>query len=45
MKTIQIFEHESLTIHKDWFGRQITSAQLEKLWEFNDKNENKFLLQ
>lgn len=40
--TIQVFEHEKLTIHEDEFGRSITPKQFEKLCEFNDKNDNKF---
>jgi len=42
MPTIQVFEHERLTIHKDDFGRVITSTQFEKLCQFNDNNDNKY---
>lgn len=42
MKSIQIFEHEKLTIHGDEFGRQISPTQLAKLCQFNDNNENKY---
>lgn len=39
---IQIFEHESLTIHKDEWGRCITSKQFELLCQYNDNNQNKY---
>ncbi len=42
MNTIQVFEHEKLTTHKDEFARQLTSKQLDKLWKFNDSNKNKY---
>ena len=42
MPTIQVFEHEKLTIHKDQFNRAITPGQLEKLCQFNDSNDNKY---
>lgn len=42
MSTIQVFEHEKITIHNDEFGRSITSNQLEKLCQFNDNNDNKY---
>ncbi len=42
MPTIQVFEHERLTTHKDYLGRCITNGQLEKLCGFNDRNDNKY---
>ncbi len=42
MTTIQVFEHERLTTHKDYLGRSITDGQLEKLCGFNDRNQNKY---
>jgi len=42
MPVIKVFEHEKLTIHSDDLGRRITTAQFEKLCQFNDKNNNKY---
>ncbi|RCW36788.1 McrC family protein [Marinilabilia salmonicolor] len=42
MQTIQVFEHERLTIHKDENGRKLTNSQLKALCRFNDKNHNKY---
>lgn len=42
MPSIQVFEHERLTIHEDQFKRSITPNQLEKLCQFNDNNKNKY---
>ncbi len=42
MPVIKVFEHEKLTIHSDDLGRSITTAQFEKLCQFNDKNNNKY---
>ncbi|WP_111709116.1 McrC family protein [Lutibacter citreus] len=39
-RVIQVFEFEKLTIHKDELDRQLTKKELEKLYEFNDKNDN-----
>ena len=41
-RVIQVFEYEKLTIHKDWRGRKLEKFELEKLYEFNDKNDNKY---
>lgn len=37
---IQVFEFEKLTIHPDSKERYLTSKELEKLYEFNDRNNN-----
>jgi 5-methylcytosine-specific restriction enzyme subunit McrC len=37
---IQVFEYEKLTIHKDTMGRFLLPKELNKLYEFNDKNGN-----
>jgi len=39
-RVIQVFEYEKLTLHKDWRGRKLEKLELEKLYEFNDKNNN-----
>ncbi len=39
-RVIQVFEFESLTLHKDWRDRYLEPRELEKLYEFNDKNDN-----
>lgn len=41
-RTIQVFEHQKLTLHKDQWGQQLTDSELAKLYEFNDKNDNKY---
>jgi 5-methylcytosine-specific restriction enzyme subunit McrC len=41
-RTIQVFEHQKLTLHKDQWGQQLTERELAKLYEFNDKNDNKY---
>jgi 5-methylcytosine-specific restriction enzyme subunit McrC len=41
-RLIQVFEYEKLTLHKDWRGRQLLPKELEKLYEFNDKNHNNY---
>ncbi|MBO0593124.1 restriction endonuclease [Cellulophaga sp. E16_2] len=39
-RVIQVFEYEKLTIHKDWRGRYLAPRELERLYEFNDNNDN-----
>ncbi|MGY8914031.1 MAG: McrC family protein [Flavobacteriales bacterium] len=39
-RVIQVFEFEKLTLHMDWRGRYLEERELDKLYEFNDKNEN-----
>ena len=39
-RLIQVFEHESLTLAKDEHGRYLEPPELEKLYEFNDRNGN-----
>lgn len=39
-RVIQVFEYEKLTIHKDWRGRYLAPRELERLYEFNDNNNN-----
>ncbi|SEQ97224.1 5-methylcytosine-specific restriction enzyme subunit McrC [Hyunsoonleella jejuensis] len=39
-RVIQVFEFEKLTLHKDWRGRYLEERELDKLYEFNDKNNN-----
>lgn len=39
-RLIQVFEHERLTLHPDVWGRKLFKAELEKLYDFNDKNNN-----
>lgn len=39
-RAIQVFEFEKLTLHKDWRDRFLEPRELEKLYEFNDKNNN-----
>lgn len=43
-RTIRVFEHESLTLRPqcDPWGRYLTKDELEKLYAFNDKNDNKY---
>lgn len=41
-KTIQVFEYESLTLHENRQGHFLTKHQLAKLYEFNDRNKNKY---
>lgn len=41
-RVIQVFEFEKLTIHKDWRDRYLLPRELEKLYEFNDKNNNSY---
>ncbi|WP_415374224.1 McrC family protein [Patiriisocius sp. Uisw_017] len=39
-RVIQVFEFEKLTLHMDWRGRSLEPRELDKLYEFNDKNNN-----
>ena len=39
-RIVQVFEYESLTLHKDWRGRYLQPRELERLYEFNDNNKN-----
>jgi 5-methylcytosine-specific restriction enzyme subunit McrC len=39
-RVIQVFEFEKLTLHKDWRDRYLEPRELEKLYEFNDNNDN-----
>src|SRR5688572_4501072 len=41
-RVIQVFEHERLTLHKDRWGQSLTKSELEKLYEFNDRNSNQY---
>lgn len=41
-RVIQVFEFEKLTIHEDWRGRYLLPRELEKLYEFNDHNDNSY---
>ena len=41
-RIIQVFEYEKLTLHEDWRGRKLLPKELEKLYEFNDKNNNNY---
>lgn len=39
-RVIQVFEFEKLTLYKDWRDRYLEPRELEKLYEFNDNNDN-----
>lgn len=39
-RLIQVFEHEKLTLIKDNQHRNLTKPELDKLYEFNDRNDN-----
>ena len=41
-RVIQVFEYEKLTLHNDWRDRQLMPKELEKLYEFNDRNNNNY---
>lgn len=41
-RVIQVFEFEKLTIHKDSRGRSLQQHELDKLYEFNDTNNNNY---
>lgn len=40
--SIRVFEYEKLTLNPDYRGRFLLPNELKKLYEFNDKNGNKF---
>ena len=39
-RLIQVFEHEKLALVKDNQGRYLTNVELQKLYEYNDRNNN-----
>jgi 5-methylcytosine-specific restriction enzyme subunit McrC len=39
-RLIQVFEHEKLTVNADGLGRYLTSTELAKLYDYNDRNQN-----
>lgn len=39
-RLIQVFEHEKLTLYPNQWGEKLTMPELEKLYAFNDKNDN-----
>jgi 5-methylcytosine-specific restriction enzyme subunit McrC len=39
-RVIKVFEFEQLTLNEDWRGRFLEKRELDKLYEFNDKNNN-----
>ena len=41
-RVIQVFEYEKLTLIKDELGRYLSKPELEKLYEYNDQNSNKY---
>lgn len=41
-KIIRVFEHDKLTIYKNEYGNKLSINQLQKLYDFNDKNQNKY---
>jgi 5-methylcytosine-specific restriction enzyme subunit McrC len=41
-RLIQIFEHERLTLHENERGEKLCPNELEKLYEFNDRNNNQY---
>jgi 5-methylcytosine-specific restriction enzyme subunit McrC len=41
-RLIKVFEYEKLTLHEDWRGRKLKEAELNRLYEFNDKNDNNY---
>lgn len=41
-RLIQIFEHERLTLLANERGEKLSQNELEKLYEFNDKNNNEY---
>jgi len=42
MKTIRVFEHESIYTYPDKEGRSLSQKQLDRLYQFNDQNGNKY---
>lgn len=41
-RDIQVFEFEKLTLHEDWRGRYLKQKELDKLTDFNDKNNQSY---
>lgn len=41
-KTIQVFEHDRLTLHKNQWGQSLTESELQKLYSFNDRHNHKY---
>ena len=41
-RQIKVFEHERLTTSSNERGEKLTIDELEKLWEFNDRNGHKY---
>jgi 5-methylcytosine-specific restriction enzyme subunit McrC len=41
-RIIQVFEYERLTTSKDSLGRYLTLTELQKLYDYNDKNNNTY---
>jgi 5-methylcytosine-specific restriction enzyme subunit McrC len=41
-RVIQVFEYEKLTLREDWRGRKLEESELNRLYEFNDKNDNNY---
>lgn len=39
-RVIQVFEYEKLTLIKDELGRYLTKPELDKLYDYNDRNDN-----
>lgn len=41
-RTVQVFEHERLTLHKNQWGQYLTESELQKLYSFNDRHNHKY---
>jgi 5-methylcytosine-specific restriction enzyme subunit McrC len=41
-RTIQVFEHERLTLHKNQWGQCLTESELQKLYTYNDRHDNRY---
>ena len=41
-RQIRIFEHERLTLHEDARGQNLEPSELARLYDFNDRNDNKY---
>ena len=41
-RTIQVFEHESLTLHENKWGNKLERNELAKLYAFNDAHDNQY---
>ena len=41
-RIIQVFEYERLTTSKDSLGRYLTLTELQKLYDYNDRNNNTY---